>query len=301
MDTLRDLREGLSEQQGQQLQEEAERTLGFLRDEWSPSGRTLALFSSSSRDVLEALSLQVALPALARFEGAPYLTPLDAAIEDSARLGVVVIGEREARILTTFLGELTSSDHTRDDVMGKQRQGGWAAFRFEREHAYDVQEHLRHVARAVQEQAAALPFGYLVIGGTGETVSAFRAALSPDLQARVAGTFAAEMFATDQELIDLALPIAEAAERQEEAALVRRIMERAMAGQAAALGWDETLQTLKDGRVHRLALGAANLGTSRGDRALALAWKTGAEVEFVRGEAEALLADNGGVGALLRY
>jgi hypothetical protein len=43
------------------------------------------------------------------------------------------------------------------------------------------------------------------------------------------------------------------------------------------------------------------LGTPRGDEALILAWDSDATVEFLRGDAESVLADNGGIGALLRY
>jgi len=302
MDILRDAREAAaSDAERERIEAESERVLRYVREEYTPAGRTLVLFASGPRDLLEPLRIQLALPALARFRAKPFLAPLDAAMEDEPRVAVAVVDERQARIFVTFLGELESRQKMADAVPGLQRQGGWSAFKYERDRLHHIEEHFRHVAGVLVEQHRRLPFKRLVLGGTDENVEAMRDALPEDLRRAVAGTFPAEMFATDSDLVQAAIPIAEAAERAEEVALATEVRDRAMAGGPAALGWEETLQTLAEGRVHGLALAARHLGTKEGEKALALAWDTDARVEFLRGEAEAILDANGGIGALLRY
>jgi hypothetical protein len=110
-----------------------------------------------------------------------------------------------------------------------------------------------------------------------------------------------EGYGSDEAILDRALPVAEQAERQEELALVAEIRDRVGARGAASLGWDQTMALLNEGRVHRLAIASTHVGTADGDRAIEAAWHTGAQVEFLQGEAEAALADQGGIGALLRY
>jgi hypothetical protein len=145
------------------------------------------------------------------------------------------------------------------------------------------------------------PYRRLILAGAPESTSGLYEELDSGLQVLVAGSAALATYLSDAELLAGAMPAAEAAERREEQALVEEIRERAFAGGHASLGWEETLQVLKEGRVHRLALGETNLSTDEGAEACALAWNTGADIEFLHGDAEAALSDNGGIGAMLRY
>jgi peptide subunit release factor 1 (eRF1) len=301
MDLLKSAREGLTDEEARQLEVESEAVLGYIRQELRPVGRTLALFSSTPRHLLEVFHLQVRLPALARFADRPYCVPLQAALEDRPRIGVVVVDERQARLLTTVLGESEREQHVTSDVPGRQRQGGWAAFKFESDRAEHVDEHFRSVAAFLLEEHRRVRFSRLVLGASPETGARFTALLPAELSSIVAGRFAAEMFASESEVIDRAMVLADAAERQDEADLVKRILDTALSRGPASLGWDETLQLLADGRVHRLALAESHLGAEAADRALKLAWQTDAEVEFLHTEAADLLADHHGIGALLRY
>jgi peptide subunit release factor 1 (eRF1) len=126
-------------------------------------------------------------------------------------------------------------------------------------------------------------------------------ALDPSLHALVAGSIQVASYESDQAVINAALGPALAAERQEEADLVKEIRERAFAGGKAALGMDETLQTLREGRVHKLAISEALVASGEAAEAVQLALDSGAQVEFLQEEAQSLLSDNAGIGALLRY
>lgn len=276
---------------------ESARVLDYVRNDYEPSGRTLAIFSSQPRDLFVTMRFQIAMPGLARFTDRPYLSPIEAAIEDHPRIAVAVVGQREARILTSFLERVASERRVTDDVPGRQRQGGWAAFRIEASRVAEVEDHYKHVARVLQETYEKQPFKRLVVGASPEVLSGLTDELSATVRPLLAGSFAPQMYANEHEIVAAGERIAEEAERSEEVALVDKIMDSA----AAVVGWEPTLRALGEGRVHALALSAAQIGTPRADEALSKAWDTGATVEFVRGEADAKLATGEGIAALLRY
>jgi peptide subunit release factor 1 (eRF1) len=164
-----------------------------------------------------------------------------------------------------------------------------------------VETHLRRVATALEEMHARMPFKRIVVAASAQTAPAFIDQLEPELRPLVAGTFGAEMFATDSQLLESAVEVANGAERLEEVVLVNDIVERSLAGGKAMTGWQATLRALSQGRVHRLAIRESLVGSKEADDALTLAWRSGVSVEFVQGEADATLAEWEGLGALLRY
>jgi len=301
MDVLRDLRRTQSGDDLARVEAESERVLRFVREEYVPHGRTLAVFSSSPRRLWEALSLQLPLRSLARFAPKPYLAPLEVALEDHPRVAIALVNEERARLFTAVFSEIEAEHEVKEHVPGRQRQGGWSAFKYQRDRERHIREHFRHLVVELQDLQKARPYKWLVIGGADDATSALVNLLPKTLTPKLAGTFREELFKTDDEVVKRGAAIADEAERAEELSLAEEIRDRAFAGGPAALGWDETLQTLGEGRVHRLAIGAAKLASEEADRAIELAWQTGAGVEVVHGSAEDVLAASGGVGALLRY
>lgn len=270
-------------------------------DAMVPNGRTLALFSSAADRFLEAFHLQVRLPALAKLGSQPYLAPLDAAFDNYPRVAVVAFGERDARIIETDLAQVTAVSRLSDDVPSRQRQGGWAAFKIERDRAEHVRGHYRHIAEKLRDLHQAGAFKRLVLLGLPESTSGLAEELEPALQHLVVGSAPVATYESDDQVAAAGLALAEAEERREEVALVEEIRDRAFAGGKASLGWNETMTVLEEGRVHRLAVAESALGSTEAAQAVQLAWDSGAAVEFLQEDAAALLADNGGIGALLRY
>lgn len=101
--------------------------------------------------------------------------------------------------------------------------------------------------------------------------------------------------------------------RERELKLAERIKSEAAGGSRAAVGVQETLQALAEGRVEHLLYDAgasldADLpegvepnGLSPGERMVELALATSARITPAEGEAAEALAEVGGVAALLRY
>jgi peptide subunit release factor 1 (eRF1) len=301
MDLLKDLRGHIDEQARAGFEVEAARVLDFIRSEYVPSGQTLAIFSSQKRRLWEILALQLPLKPIARFGTKPYLAPIDAALEDNPRTAVALVNNHEARILTLVLGEIEGEYKVTDAVPGRQRQGGWSAFRYQRDRERHIATHLVHVVGSLVELDRSRGFQRLVLGGTKEATEAVATILPKSLKSKYGGSFRAEQFRGDDEVVKAALPVIESAERAEEKSLAQKARDDALNGLPAALGWDETLQCLREGRVHRLLIAEERCGTPQGDEAFELSWDSNAMIEVIHGEAAAILADNGGVAALLRY
>jgi hypothetical protein len=301
LELLRGLKTTVPEADGHMLETESQRVLKFVRDEYVASGRTLALFSSAPRSLFTAISLHLALPPLARFMPHALVGPLDTVLDDNPRIAIACVDERESQIIVTFLAEVETTTHFKDNVPPRQRQGGWSAFKYERDRVRHIEEHVKATASHLEAMYEEKPFARLVFGGSPELAGIFTGALSSRLKPLVAGTFRVEMFNSVDELVKAALPIALSAELKEEVSLAETIKEKALSRGPASLGWDETLQLLTAGRVHRLALPSSSLGTAQADAALLAAWDSGAQVEFLGAEAAEVLGETDGVGALLRY
>jgi len=301
MDVLRDLRERTPEDQQDVLSQETDRVLSFVREEYVPSGRTLLVFSSRPRRLFEALSLQLPLRSHAYLAGRPYLLPIDLALDDHPRVAIAYIGEERTRLLTAVLDEIESERQTTEHVPGRQRQGGWSAFRYQRDRERHIHEHFREVVEELRSLQKASPYKWLVLCGTDEATTSLVKLLPAGLKRKLAGTFNEEPFATSDELVKHALDVAEEAERAEEVDLATRIKDRTYARGAAVLGWDNTLRALAEGRVHQLAISASELASTQADRAVELAFEGGGQVEVVHDDASEVLAPHRGIGALLRY
>ncbi len=298
LDVLKPLKEEGSEAG---LDAEIAEVLAFVRDDFRPSGRSLIIFSSKPRRLWEVFALQVPVMSIARYRPRPYLAPLLSALDDYPRAAIVLVDIEKARLFSALMGEIEAGYRVRDLVPRKQRQGGWSAFKYQRDRDVHIKEHLQNVARWIGEQDRELPFERLVLGGTEDTTAALAKLLPKAMQAKLVGTFRAEMFASDEDVIKAGMRVVEEAERVEEEDVVRKLIETALAGGQAALGREETLQTLSEGRAHRLVVAAGRLGTPEADRAVTLAWDTDAELEVVHGPAEADLSRYEGLGAVLRY
>jgi len=301
MNVLRELRQTAPATVAARVEEEAAKVLSFARDDYVPHGSCLIVFSSLPAKLWETFSFQLPSPALARFGERPYLLPIAAFSEDYSPAMVALVDHQEARLYSLRLGELLECTRVSTDVPGHNRQGGWAAAHYERDRQHHMDDHLRSVAEALQASDGDAPFEYLVLAGTNEITHALSALLPQGLRDKLAGDFAAEMFASDAMILDSARDVIARKERGRERGLIERLIQTALEGGRSALGVDETLQTLREGRARSLVLSESAAFQPTGETAYTLAEANGLPVEMVHGEAAALLEPYGGIAAELRY
>lgn len=312
------------------FESERERVRQFFGRNFSLEGRSLVLFASEPRGLWELFQLQVPSLSIARFGDRPAVSQLAAILDEQERYGLLILDKERARLLTVYLGEVEDDIEIKDGYPGRTAAGGWAQARYERHRKAHLHEHILKTVDALVAEQRRRRFDRILVGGPDQARSALLGALPRGLRSRVAGTFACELFASEQQILERAGKLMDAAERAGEETLVDHILDGARNKGRAAVGWEQTLPALFEGRVHKLVMvdGLRKRGRScprghvasgRGPRvclscreavgpsrdlaetAVGAALDTQATIEMVRGAAARRVRDEGGICALLRY
>ena len=287
-----------------------------------PEGRTQIGFleAGGGREIWNGF--QVSLGEVrAALRPAPLLGPLVRILDDNAAVGVVLTSLERVRVLEWALGRveeladwelvLTSGDwrERRSPSRNPQSDGtGTTASGHEQQ-----QERLEHNRERFLKQAGGLvasrfanrDWRRILLIGEGDRPRLLATGLGPkgelvhelrhDLIRAPAADIAARV---EGELEHL--------NREREEELLRRAEEAIGTENGAALGPDEVLQALEQGRVSHLILDGEGEfevrdGVPLGERMIALALTTSADVTPVEGMAAQAIQARGGAVALLRY
>lgn len=327
----------------------------FLLHQFAPRNPGLALYVASDPELFLAVPLPTRPTQQVVWDNRPLVAPLIEVLDDYERVAVALTDKREARIFTVYLGAIDLEHTIESDLVGRHAPGdyphrtrsprvregrytpgmgatvawsGMAQSSQERRHQQQAMAHARLVAGALMDLLRERPFDRLFIAGPEEAVNMVRDVLPRPLEARFAGTVSMQVGASEAEVLDEMLRIAEEREREGEVAIVRRLLDGAGVG-TATLGLEPTLEAASDGRVDKLVVGddlpghvrvctqcgrltseteqcprCGNTLTEASDpreRLVTEVLDHGGRVEFISGEAEQLLLENGGVGAFTRY
>ncbi len=249
----------------------------------------------------------------------PYLEPLIRMLDEGWPLGVLVVGLENVRVLEWTLGEITELDgweleitsldwHERKAHRVDPSSGTGTSASGRDQHAQRLEHNrerfLKEAGALVVSRYAERPWRQLVVIGEGDR---------PRLLARGLGKLAELVHEVAHDLIrETASAIGarlehevEALNRSREEALVARV-EEAIGATLAALGPDEVLATLAEGRVRHLIFDAEREwkpvdGVAASEVMIERALATGAEITPAEGSAAGLLARHEGAVALLRY
>jgi len=236
--------------------------------------RLLVLFANAE-GFWQEYRLPVALPSRLYVEPDPYVRPLTTLLDEFPRYLVLVADARKARVFTLYLGEIeehtgllesdTPSWVSEDEGRGARgpRGGGvsaWAGWREPKiqRHIQDhVHRHLKTVTERAFEIYKRLGCDRLIIGAPeateGKIFPMIRHHLHRYLQERFAGVFPGDPDMALEELKKRVLQVAQEAERKEEEAVIRRLMEEsAHKDGMAVLGVEPVVQALMLGQVQTL-------------------------------------------------
>jgi peptide subunit release factor 1 (eRF1) len=321
----------MSAAQQARLEEEEVLVQQFVRGPFALHGRSVIMFSCRPRGLLQVFQLQVPVRPLARFAERPAVAQLAGILDEHERYMVALVDKDKARLLSVYLGQAEQRANITDKYPGGNRRGGWAQARYSHHRDVHLHVHVLRVAEALLEELRRQPFDRLMVGGPDEARSAFLHVLPRSLRGRVAGSFLAELFLSDEEAVKRVRAVEAEVLREAGTRLVTDVINAASAGGRAVLGWEQTLQALLEGSVHELVLaegparggsvcptghaamlealsacpfcgGPLELVDDLAEWAVEKALETDARVETVRGEgAQNLTARGAGVGALLRY
>lgn len=259
----------------------------------------------------------------------PFVRPLLALLDDGAPLGVVAVSAERVRLLHWSLGQAEEVERWGLELFSldwrerkAQRTSDPAAFQGAKAAGRDQfgqrldanRERFLHETGRLTAAAASDRGWRQVIGfGDERHVRAFEGGFGPELRHVENANLIAVPIAEIEQRVEKAL---EPLNRTRERTLVDRVKNAAHAGDRGALGIQETLQSLAEGRVAHLLFDAqgrprteeaeTSVPGEDGDlpleeRMIELAVASGAAITPLEGEAAEALAESEGVAALLRY
>lgn len=329
-DLVKQIEMGLDDAERKALQLEAGRVQEYLIAE-PPQGKGLVLFSCTPRNLWQVYHTPVPVADEVHYDSRPYARPLIDLIDEFERYAVVLVDKEKARLFTVYLDQIEEQQEVFDPVPGKHEQGGWSQARYQRHHEEHVQAHMKHVVERIVAYAEQRPFDRLVLAGPDEAASEIHHLLPETLRVRIVGTFPAEMFISDAEVLERTREVRRQAERAAEERLVDDLIDHAGPGDRATVGVTPTLEALWKGQVRRLVIadstrlpggecpqcGLLTVDTATAcpacgapvkpledlpERAIEKVLEQAGSVEIVHGHAaERLSAVGRGWGALLRF
>ncbi len=211
-------------------------------------GPGLAIFASGDADVIAA-ALPIRPGDHVTWDARPAIGPLAEALDDCERVAVVLFDEAHCRFFTIYLDEIEERVSFIDQTPGERP--GIVEKRIENQRENSLLKHAKRTIRALSDELQSHPFDRLFIGGPDEAVSLLSHQLPRPLRARLSGSLALQVSASESEVLKAAVIAAEAAERRDELAAVQSLIDDATTPHVA-LGCEPVLAALAQGRVHRL-------------------------------------------------
>ena len=316
-----------------------EPTVAQLLDPSAP-GRGRALFAALSTPAVTCFSSQLRLPNRVVLDDSPFIHPLLELLDEGRPAGVFVLARDSVDVFDWRLGELRRvAQVTPDEPPARQRSGPVASTvgraqpttpareqrqRRTRDHRLRF---LEHAARVVAHLADARDWERALVSGDERLIAPLLGALPERLRERAIRD-ARGLDVSDSAKLAATIDERLAREHGErEAQLTRRVRDAALSTAGGALGLSEVLAGLNEARVSHLiydpevrfdgavsddgrmfsrsesppAAGRIRPEPRLTERIVERCLETGAEITPVEGAASSILADAGGIAALLRW
>jgi peptide chain release factor subunit 1 len=314
------------------FERDAERIRTFLDNDLRKSAAGLALFACAAYDdFFEAIQLDVPVEANWLFIGSvPHLYPLMRLNDQFPRYAALLADTNSARLYVFGLGTRETKLEIRNIKTRRAVMGGWSQPRYQRHvenfHLHHAKEVIEVLERTVREES----LNHIVLACDAVSRPLLMEQMPRHLADKVIDVLAMDMRAPEHQVLHETLEALRESDTDTDAEQVRRMHDAWNAHGLAVVGPEETLRALEMGQVEELLIAASPSALRRptsvtGDMAqgtvdidttasvaeddadrhqladhfVVHAHKSAARVRFI--EDTALLANVGGVGALLRF
>lgn len=215
----------------------------------------------------------VAQPAMGDFRTIPLAVPVGNSASVAPRPAVtllarlvhayptfaLVLADAKQAFLHTFALGAQEREVAMDSAYTHLKAGAVGNKMIERKALNAVEQQLENFAKAIAEETRRVldedGVQQLIIAADEQLTATLRDHFPKDLDAKVIGTIAADIRATPADLLTLALPVVEAAQRAREEDIVQRLTTAALSrGGRGVFGVAETLAALQAGQVQDLVL-----------------------------------------------
>src|SRR5688572_4628076 len=305
---------------------DTERIQAYLRDELRPSANGIAIFAcSGSEDFFDAVQLDAPLTKHLLFvDNLPHLYPLAVINDQYRRYAALITDSNSARLFVFGLGGQLDEKHLQSPKVNRTSVGGWSQARYQRHVDNNYLHHAKEVVAVLERTVQEDKIQQIVLAGDETMLPMVREHLPPGLAGMIIEVSHLHMKTPDHEVLQASLEAIREKDALNDVEKVERLLNSYRAGALGVVGVRQTMMALLNGQVDELLISGSietihpepdetgelaaysdpaverlGSGPQSVETLVAQARKTGARVTFI--EDPKLLAEVGGLGALLRY
>lgn len=230
-----------------------ERIKNYLDKELDPSAQGVVIVACNAAGVFKPLAFGLPVPTHIDVGPTPSLSTVIRLLDDSPTFGVLVTDQHDATLhLFTRANRGASVWLESTDYPRKQQQGGFSQRRFQARADERVSAFAQQVAEETQRALEEVDAPMLIIAGDEVMTSALDEQFHESVKDRIAGTVRLDVRASESDILEATLPIAEKAERQRELEGLRELRDRLGANGGAVASPEDVLTALQAGQVMTL-------------------------------------------------
>jgi peptide subunit release factor 1 (eRF1) len=314
----------------QSFEKDTERIQLYLDGDRDAAIQGLAIFASSGSDLFETVPLETPFDDHWLFVGsAPHLYPLAKLVDTYPRYAALLLDTNKARILVFGLAATERDERIVNDKTRRSSKGGWSQARYQRRadnvHMHHMKEVVETLDRIVREEG----ISQIVIAGEEVALPKLREQMPAHLTEKVVDTVSLQRNASGDAIMETTLTAIREKDAETDAEKVEELFNEWQSGGLGVVGPEATLSAFQVGQVDELIItgsvdslkpvqklpddaasemqadtSAPQSGVDEARLKLSAelikrAQQTAASIRFI--EDAGLLAEVGGVGALLRF
>lgn len=262
-------------------------------------GPGIAFFADLGTDYLKMVDLNMPPEPLVAVDKEAVIHPLALQYDEYERIGVIMIDAKCVRVMLVAGRVIDDMDRFCRKIHHLSKVGGWSQMRYQRRRLKQIQHFAREIVGRAERIFDEAGVNRILIAGRDRMITALDGELTQRLRGKVIAKVPWDLDAPDSDFLKKIRPSMEEVEREEEKQLLTTLIGELRRGGLGIAGVDKTRSALTQGQVDTIIV-SKSIDSSIIEELTSLAKKTGAGVEFVPGE-DKMLANIGGVGALLRY
>ena len=310
---------------------DVERITAFLGEEARRSANGVAVFACSARGLFDTLQLDVPFEDHWLFVGSvPHLYPLARVNDQYPRYAALLVDTNSARLFVVGLGATETGQEVKNVKTRKTSTGGWSQARYQRHLSNFHLHHLKEVVDTLERVVRDEQINQIVVSCDEVTKPTLMEQLPQHLADKVIDIVRLDIKAPERDVLLSTMEALRGKDAQTDEEQVEALITAWRSNGLGVVGPEDTLKALEMGQVEELLIaatpgmlrraqslpaqvapGPVEVDTSApageldaerlklADELVTKAQQTSARVRFI--ENPDLLADVGGVGALLRF
>ena len=285
------------------VEADAERIQKYLADDVRNSANGLAIFACSAANLFEAIQLDAPLDEHWLSIGPlPHLYPLARVNDQYPRYAALLVNTNAARLFVFSLGATESIEQVTNVKTKKSSMGGWSQARYQRHLENFHLHHMKEVVAVLDRVVTGEAIAQIVVSCDDVAKPLLMEQLPKHLLDKVVDIVTLPADAPQNQVMQQTFEALREHDATSDVEHVEEMLGAWRSGGLGVAGRERTFKALEMGQVEELIIAAQP--AQLGDPAVAndlvtKAQQTSARIRFI--EDASLLAEVGGVGALLRF